>query len=138
VGELRDLNTVSIAIAAAETGHLVISTLHTPNAATTLEQIIGLYPANQQAQARTQISITIQGILSQVLIPNIDRTKRVAAFEVMNPTDAMRNLIRQNQTFRVTDAMETTTNSLSLTKSLQEMVRKRIIHQKEAKKYEGV
>ncbi|MBI4864435.1 MAG: PilT/PilU family type 4a pilus ATPase [Candidatus Riflebacteria bacterium] len=118
VGELRDLETVEIALSAAETGHLVVSTMHTPTAVSTIEQVVGLFPAYQQDQVRTQLSILIQGVLSQVLVPTADRSRRVAAFEVLNPTEAIRNLIRQNQTFRISDTMETIPSCQTLKKSL--------------------
>lgn len=95
VGEMRDLETIQLAIRAAETGHLVLSTLHTISASKTIDRIIDVFPPEQQEQIRTQISESIEGIISQILLPRIDAEARVAAVEVMTATPAIRNLIRE-------------------------------------------
>jgi twitching motility protein PilT len=135
IGELRDLDTVSIALAAAETGHLVLSTLQTPDAAATIEQVIGMFPAQQQAQTRLQVSLALAGVISQQLLLTRDRKRRVAAFEVMAPTEALRNLVRANQTFRVTDAMETTPGCRSMRRSLNELASQQLVSSEEVQRF---
>jgi twitching motility protein PilT len=98
VGEMRDLETISLAITAAETGHLVFSTLHTVDAAQTMDRIVDVFPPEQQAQVRTQLSVTLQGVISQTLLPTQDGHGRVAAFEVMVATPSIRTLIRDGKT----------------------------------------
>jgi twitching motility protein PilT len=122
VGEIRDQETAAAAIAGAETGHLVVSTMQTSTASTTLEQLIGLYPAPVQDQVRTQLSIVLQCVISQALVPSADRSRPIAAFEVMLPTDLLRNVIRQNQIFRLGDLLDTTPGCCSLRKSLTTLV----------------
>ena len=97
VGEMRDADTVSLALAAAETGHLVLGTLHTNGAPESIERIVGIMPADQQAQAQFQLSIGLTSVAFQSLIPRASGQGRVAAFEIMSGTPAVRNLIRQNQ-----------------------------------------
>ncbi len=101
VGEMRDLETISLAITAAETGHLVMSTLHTVDAAQTIDRIIDVFPPEQQAQIRTQLSVTLQGVISQTLLPTKDGAGRVAAFEVLVATPSVRTLIREGKTHQV-------------------------------------
>lgn len=101
VGEMRDLETIQLAITAAETGHLVMSTLHTVDAAQTIDRIVDVFPPEQQAQIRTQLSVTIQGVISQTLLPTKDGHGRVAAFEVMVATPAIRTLIREGKTHQL-------------------------------------
>lgn len=134
IGELRDLETVTIALAAAETGHLVLSTLQTPDAAATIEQVIGMFPAQQQGQTRLQVSLALAGVISQQLLLTRDRKRRVAAFEVMAPTEALRNLVRANQTFRVTDAMETTPGCRSMRRSLNELAAQQLVPAEEVQR----
>lgn len=107
VGEMRDLETISIAITAAETGHLVLSTLHTLGAAKTIDRIIDVFPSHQQQQVRVQLSSVIQAVVSQQLIPKYDGNGRVAAFEVMVATPAIRNLIREDKIHQVDTAIQT-------------------------------
>lgn len=107
VGEMRDLETTSSAITAAETGHLVFATLHTTGAARTVDRIIDQFPANQQEQVRTQLAATIQAVISQVLLPRADGKGRVAAFEIMISTPSISALIRDNKTFRITSDIQT-------------------------------
>lgn len=107
VGEMRDLETMSIALTAAETGHLVLSTLHTIGAASTIDRIIDVFPSYQQQQVRIQLSSVIQGIISQQLLPTIDGKGRIAAFEIMVATPAIRNLIREEKTHQIDTAIQT-------------------------------
>jgi len=101
VGEMRDLETIQLAITAAETGHLVMSTLHTNDAAQTIDRIVDVFTPDQQAQIRTQLSVTIQGVISQTLLPTKDGVGRVAAFEVMVATPAIRTLIRDGKSHQL-------------------------------------
>ena len=107
VGEMRDLETISAAITAAETGHLVFGTLHTTGAAETVDRIVDAFPTDQQEQVRTQLAIGLICVLSQVLLPRIDKTGRVAAFEIMITTPSIAALIRDNKTFRITSDIQT-------------------------------
>lgn len=101
VGEMRDLETIQLAITAAETGHLVFSTLHTVDAAQTIDRIVDVFSPEQQAQIRTQLSVTIQSVISQALMPTKDGTGRVAGFEVMVATPSIRTLIRDGKTHQL-------------------------------------
>ncbi|HWP30457.1 MAG TPA: type IV pilus twitching motility protein PilT [Fimbriimonadales bacterium] len=101
VGEMRDLETIQLAITAAETGHLVMSTLHTVDAAQTIDRIVDVFSPDQQAQIRTQLSVTLQAVLSQTLIPTKDGKGRVAAFEVLVATHSIRSLIREGKTHQM-------------------------------------
>ncbi len=107
VGEMRDLETISTAITAAETGHLVLSTLHTIGAASTIDRIIDVFPPHQQQQIRIQLAMVLEAVISQQLIPNSEGNGRVAAFEVMNMTPAIKNLIREAKTFQITSQIQT-------------------------------
>ena len=107
VGEMRDLETISAAMTAAETGHLVLSTLHTAGAAVTVDRIIDAYPAFQQQQVRTQLATIIEGVLSQTLLPTKDGKGRRAAVEVMVASPAIRNMIRDEKTHQIPGVIET-------------------------------
>jgi twitching motility protein PilT len=107
VGEMRDLETISTALTAAETGHLVFATLHTQSTAQTVDRIIDVFPAEQQHQVRMQLSIALQGIVTQQLIPTADGSARIAACEVLVPTPAIRNLIREGKTHQIYSAIQT-------------------------------
>lgn len=107
VGEMRDLETMEAAISAAETGHLVFATLHTTGASRTVDRIVDAFPTNQQEQIRTQLASTLEAVISQVLIPRIDKEGRVAAFEIMMTTPGIQALIRDNKTFRITSDIQT-------------------------------
>jgi twitching motility protein PilT len=107
LGEMRDLETISAAITAAETGHLVFGTLHTTGSARTVDRIIDAFPANQQEQIRAQLSVSIQAVISQVLLPKKGGKGRVAAFEVMLMTPAIANLIRKNETNKIQSTIQT-------------------------------
>jgi twitching motility protein PilT len=107
VGEMRDLETISLAITASETGHLVLATLHTSNAARTLDRILDAFPVEQQGQIRTMVSESLRGIISQQLVPRIDGTGRVIAMEIMVNTPAVANLIREAKTFMLPGIIQT-------------------------------
>ncbi len=107
VGEMRDLETMEAAITAAETGHLVFGTLHTIGSAQTVDRIIDQFPANQQEQIRSVLSVTLTSILSQTLIPKASGKGRIAAFEIMHNTPAVANLIRERKTNRLTSIIQT-------------------------------
>lgn len=107
IGEMRDLTTMESAIRAAETGHLVFSTLHTTGAARTVDRIIDVFPAEQQPMVRVQLSVTIVAVISQVLVPRLDGKGRVAAFEIMFATPAIRNLIREGKTYQILSELQT-------------------------------
>jgi twitching motility protein PilT len=104
---MRDLDTISTAITAAETGHLVFSTLHTIGAASTIDRIIDVFPPYQQTQIRSQLALVLEGVISQQLIPMIEDKGRKAAFEVMLATPAIRNLIREAKTHQIATAIQT-------------------------------
>jgi twitching motility protein PilT len=101
VGEMRDLETITLAITAAETGHLVLSTLHTVDAAQTIDRIVDVFAPEQQAQIRTQLSVTLQAVVSQTLLPTKDGNGRIAAYEVMIATNSIRTLIRDGKTHQL-------------------------------------
>ncbi|MBN4063000.1 type IV pilus twitching motility protein PilT [Alkaliphilus sp. AH-315-G20] len=107
VGEMRDLETISIAITAAETGHLVLSTLHTVGAAKTIDRIIDVFPPHQQQQIKIQLAAVLVGIVSQQLLPRIDEPGRVAAIEIMVATNAISNLVREGKTHQIQTAIQT-------------------------------
>ena len=107
VGEMRDLETISTAITAAETGHLVLSTLHTIGAASTIDRIVDVFPPHQQQQIRVQLSMVLESVISQQLIPTADKKSRVAAFEVMNSTPAIKNLIREAKSPQINSTIQT-------------------------------
>src|SRR5690349_8999432 len=107
VGELRDLETMEAAIAAAETGHLVFGTLHTTGAAKTIDRIVNAFPTNQQEQIRIQLSTVLQAVISQLLVPRSDKPGRVAIFEIMINTPSIGALIRDNKSFRIQSDIQT-------------------------------
>jgi twitching motility protein PilT len=125
LGEMRDLETISTALTAAETGHLVFATLHTQDAPSTVDRLIDVFPAAQQEQVRVQIASTLQGIVTQTLLPTTDGTGRVAALEVLLPDDAVRNLIRQAKVEQIYSVMQTSTSRgmQTLEQALLELVR---------------
>jgi twitching motility protein PilT len=107
VGEMRDLETIQTALTAAETGHLVLATLHTQDAPQTIDRIIDVFPSHQQSQVRTQLSVALQGIVTQQLLPTTDGSGRCVAAEVLIPTAAVRNLIREGKTHQIASVMQT-------------------------------
>src|SRR4051812_23340015 len=110
VGEMRDLETIGTALTAAETGHLVFGTLHTQSAPGTVDRIIDVFSAEQQEQIRVQIAGTLQGVVTQALVPTADGQGRVAALEILLPDDAVRNLIRQGKVEQIYSVMQTNTS----------------------------
>ncbi len=129
VGEMRDLETMSTAITAAETGHLVLSTLHTMGAAATIDRIIDVFPPYQQPQIRAQLSIVLQGVLTQVLLPRADGKGRIAAFETMLGNYAIANLIREARTHEVPGVLEVSSQQgmHTLDQGLENLVRDGLI-----------
>src|SRR6188768_1390519 len=107
VGEMRDLETIDAAITAAETGHLVFGTLHTTGAAKTIDRLVNAFPVNQQETIRIQLSTVLQGVISQILVPRVDKPGRVAIFEIMVNTPSIAALIRDNKTFRLQSDIQT-------------------------------
>jgi twitching motility protein PilT len=129
VGEMRDLETIATALTAAETGHLVFATLHTQSAPQTIDRVIDVFPAEQQGQVRVQLASTLQGILTQNLVPTADGRGRVAALEILIPDDAVRNLIRQAKIEQVYSVMQTNTSRgmMTMEQSLADLVQRRVI-----------
>src|SRR5437763_1666788 len=109
VGEMRDLETISTALTAAETGHLVFGTLHTQSAPSTIDRIIDVFPPEQQEQVRIMIAMSLQGVVTQTLLPTADGVGRVPALEILLPDDAVRNLIRQGKVEQIYSVMQTNT-----------------------------
>jgi twitching motility protein PilT len=103
---MRDLETIAAALTAAETGHLVLATLHTQDAVQTVDRIIDVFPPHQQSQIRVQLAGTLQGIVSQQLLPTPDGRSRVVACEVLVPTPGIRNMLREGKTHQMTSAMQ--------------------------------
>ncbi|WP_312907983.1 type IV pilus twitching motility protein PilT [Tissierella praeacuta] len=129
VGEMRDLETISIALTASETGHLVLSTLHTIGAAKTIDRVIDVFPPHQQQQVRIQFSSVIQAIISQQLLPKADDSGRIAAFEIMVATTAIRNLIREEKIHQIDTAIQTGAkfNMQTMDNSLLDLYKKGLI-----------
>ncbi|MCH2105873.1 MAG: type IV pilus twitching motility protein PilT [Planctomycetes bacterium] len=134
LGEMRDLETISAAITAAETGHLVFGTLHTTGSARTVNRIIDAFPANQQEQIRAQLSVSLIAVVSQVLLPKKSGSGRVAAFEVMLMTPAVGNLVRKNETNKIQSTIQTSRRMgmVTLDDYLLELVREGTISPKVA------
>lgn len=124
VGELRDLETIQLALTAAETGHLVFGTLHTNSAPSTITRIIDVFPPSQQEQIRSQLSSTLRCVLTQNLLKRTDQTGRVAAFELMICNTAIKNLIRENKIFQIPNIMQTarTEGMITMENSLKTLV----------------
>jgi twitching motility protein PilT len=125
VGEMRDLETISTALTAAETGHLVFATLHTQDTAQTVDRIIDVFPPHQQQQVRVQLSVALQGIVTQQLLPTADGSGRCVACEVLVPTPAVRNLIREGKTHQIYSVLQTSAGSgmQTMDSSLASLVR---------------
>jgi len=134
VGEMRDLETTALAISAAETGHLVLSTLHTVNASQTVERIVDMYPAGQQNQIRAMLGNTLQAVLSQTLFSRIDQAGMVPAVEVMLCTPAVRNIIREARTFEIPNVIDTNRQMgmVSLDNSIAELYFNGLISREDA------
>ncbi len=130
IGEMRDLETVEAALKIAETGHLTFATLHTNSAAQTINRIIDIFPANQQSQIRTQLSLVLEGIVCQALLPRSDGKGRVVSLEILVPTPAIRNLIRDDKVHQIYGAMQAGQERLGMqtaNQSLASLHQKRLI-----------
>jgi twitching motility protein PilT len=134
VGEMRDLETMAAVLTAAETGHLVLTTLHTTGAAEAIDRFIDVFPPYQQQQVRIQLSIVLEGVIYQTLIPRADNSGRVPAVEVMLATPAIRNLIREGKTYQMMNVIQTGTqySMQTLNQSLAELCQKGIITREQA------
>jgi twitching motility protein PilT len=134
VGEMRDLETISTALTAAETGHLVLATLHSGSASQTVERVIDVFPPHQQGQVRIQLANCLQGVITQQLIPRTDGRGRVVATEVLVITPAIRNLIRDNKIHQIYSAIQTGSSSgmMTMEKSLKMLYQKGTISLEEA------
>jgi twitching motility protein PilT len=140
VGEMRDLETISTALTAAETGHLVFATLHTQSTAQTVDRIIDVFPPHQQHQVRMQLSIALQGIVTQQLLPTADGSSRVVACEVLVPTPAVRNLIREGKTHQIYSALQTSgaVGMQTMDSHLAQLVRSGVVNRKLAEQRASV
>jgi twitching motility protein PilT len=134
VGEMRDLETISTALTAAETGHLVFGTLHTQSAPSTIDRIIDVFPPEQQEQVRIMIANSLQGVVTQTLIPTADGVGRVPSLEVLLPDDAVRNLIRQGKVEQIYSVMQTNTSRgmQTMEQSLADLVQRRVVKLEDA------
>ena len=129
VGEMRDLETIGTALTAAETGHLVFATLHTQSAPQTIDRIIDVFPAEQQDQVRAQLAGTLQGVVTQNLVPTADGAAASPALEILIPDDAVRNLIRQAKIEQIYSVMQTSSarGMQTMEQSLADLVMRRVI-----------
>ena len=129
LGEMRDLETIATALTAAETGHLVLATLHTQSAPSTIDRVIDVFPPAQQEQVRMQLANTLQGIVTQTLLQTADRAGRVACLEILFPDDAVRNLIRQGKVEQIYSVMQTNTGRgmQTMEQSLADLVIRRVV-----------
>ena len=136
IGELRDLETISLALTAAETGHLVLATLHTNNAIRTVNRILGVFPPSQQEQIRTMVSESLRAVVSQRLVARADGNGRVPALEILVANKAVGNLIRENKTFQIRSVLQTggSQGMCLLDSSLAELVKSRVITREEAQR----
>ena len=134
VGEMRDLETIQLAITAAETGHLVVTTLHTSDSISTIDRIIDVFPPHQQNQIRMQLSLNLLGIISQDLLRRADGSGRIAAYEVLVATPSLRNLIREAKTHQIGSILQTSqqTGMIAFDAFLADFVRKGVVTQEEA------
>jgi twitching motility protein PilT len=134
IGELRDLETISLALTAAETGHLVLGTLHTNSAIRTLNRLIGVFPADQQDQIRNMVSESLRVVVSQRLVPSADATQRFPALEILVVNKAVGNLIRENKTFQIQSILQTGASQgmCLLDESLSQLVQKGLVTREEA------
>ncbi|MEO0226336.1 MAG: type IV pilus twitching motility protein PilT, partial [candidate division WOR-3 bacterium] len=134
VGEMRDLETISLSITAAETGHLVITTLHTTDSISTIDRIIDVFPAHQQNQIRMQLSLNLVGVISQTLVKRLDKKGRIAAYEILVATSPVRNLIREAKTHQLASILQTSQKQgmITLDTCLAQYVRSKIVSYEEA------
>lgn len=134
IGEMRDLETISLAITAAETGHLALGTLHTPSAHQTVSRVIDVFPTHAQQQVRMQMSVNLIGVISQKLVRRADGKGRIASFEVMLANNAVRNIIRENKTHMLSQILQTGTEAgmQSMNRSLAHLVKTGQVHEDDA------
>lgn len=139
VGELRDLETISLALTAAETGHLVFGTLHTNSAAKTIDRIIDVFPEGQQQQIRTMLSESLRGVIAQTLFPRADGHGRVAAYEIMRCTKAIANLIRENKVHQIASQIQTghKWGMVLFEKYVEDLVKKGLVTKADANSFLG-
>jgi twitching motility protein PilT len=134
IGEMQDLTTISMALRAAETGHLVLGTLHTTSASQTVDRIIDIFPANQQDQVRVQLSQVLEAVLNQCLLPCIGTGGRIAAFEILIATSAVRNLIRQGKSHEIPNVIQLSTQDgmQTLDQALAKLVKNQLVSKEDA------
>lgn len=139
VGEMRDLETIALALTAAETGHVVFGTLHTNSAAKTIDRIIDVFPSGQQQQIRTMLAESLRGVVAQTLFTRADGQGRVAAYEIMRNTKAIQNLIREGKIHQIPSAMQTSSSSgmILFEKYIEDLVRKGKVSASDAKTFLG-
>jgi len=139
VGELRDLETISLALTAAETGHIVFGTLHTNSASKTIDRIIDVFPSGQQQQIRTMLAESLRGVIAQTLFTRADGQGRIAAYEIMRNTKAISNLIRESKIHQIPSAMQTGSSSgmILFEKYIEDLVRKGKVSAHDAKTFLG-
>ena len=134
IGELRDMDTISIALTAAETGHLVLSSLNTIGAAKTINRLVDIFPPHQQQQLRIQLGAVLNGIISQQLVATADNQERVCALEIMKTTSAIQNMIREGKTYQIESSIQTGSKygMKTMDMSLAELYKKKVITQEDA------
>jgi twitching motility protein PilT len=134
VGEMRDLETISLAITAAETGHIVVTTLHTSDAVSTVDRIIDVFPPHQQSQIRMQLSLNLLCVVSQNLLKRADGKGRVAAYEILIATPSVRNLIREAKTYQISSILQTSQQQgmISFDAHLAKLVKRKTVTKEEA------
>ncbi len=139
VGELRDLETISLALTAAETGHIVFGTLHTNNSAKTIDRIIDVFPSGQQSQIRTMLSESLRGIVAQTLFSRADGQGRIAAYEILRNSKAIANLIREGKIHQIPSALQTGTSlgMITFEKYIEDLVKKGKVSSADAKTFLG-
>ena len=139
MGELRDLETISLALTAAETGHLVFGTLHTNSAAKTIDRIIDVFPSGQQPQIRSMLAESLRGVVAQSLFTKADKTGRVAAFEIMKGTKAISNLIREGKNHQIASIIQTSAaqGMVLYEKYVEDLVKKGLVSLADAKSFLG-
>ena len=137
VGEMRDLETISLALTAAETGHLVFGTLHTSGAPKTIDRIVDVFPAAQQNQVRSMLSESLQAVVTQALFRRRDGRGRVAGFEIMTGTPAVRNLIRENKIAQIPSVMQTSRGAgmQTMESSVRDLIARNLVTQEEVAFY---
>ena len=134
IGEMRDLDTISLAITASETGHLALGTLHTTDAASTIDRVVNAFPSHQQQQIRMQVSVNLVAVVSQLLLRRIDGSGMVAAYEILMATGAVRNAIREGKTYQIPQLMQTGGKHgiVSMEQSLKKLIEQGIVSAEDA------